>query len=485
MYYKFLGKETVSILEDIMDNADNYYDFVVNLSDRACLDTTPSNLTYLAAVHAWKLSATSARENLLQRFGEDSIVRSWSAPQHQLGIDYLFKGIDDAISKAKEDWLRIELLCLKSWYGRYHVVDHEIVSTPIEKAEVMLENDSNLGCFAALIHTVKSELRFMNQLHDSAYDSHNKGIELAQIYDDQFQIYQLLWTCSSWIKTWDARRALSLQEKAYKLVKKFGSPQKIAEAMADMGRISESLGEYDLAIQCYQNSIDSFGSPPMELYREVIDSPTFGLSRIYCELGDGESGLEWIETAFTLVGPRANDVPYLYAQRAEALILLKRFQEASQQLELCKKGALKSGGEGFLALCELSTGYLEMSQGDPLTAIQTLTPGYEFLSTGPAAIYINRFLIALTRAEIAANLRKSISERSEKWMMLLEKHTREKNLPGINMLHALLKSEYLLAQDFTEPAIDILKAALIEEFSDTTKTLYDRILEELVELQST
>lgn len=485
MYYQFIDKETISVIDDIMKHADNYYDFVIRLGKRACLDANPSTLTYITAVHAWRLSANDAKRELFQRFGEkDQIIRSWSAAQHELGIDDLFGSISKAIEVATEDWLRIELLCLKTWYARYHIRSDELWFEPLERAETILQEQPELDCFAALVHTVRSEISFMDQFLDRAYYAYNKGIEVAKKYDDQFQIYQLLWTCSSWIKTYDARRALALQEEAYALAKSFGASQKIAEAMADMGRISECLGEYDLAIQCYQNSLNTYGNPGMELYREVMDSPTFGLSRIYCELGDGTSGLEWIDLAFDIVGDFASEIPYLYAQRAEALVILKRYQEAAHHLETCHRVSLMSGGEGYLALCELATGYLEIAQGDPFTAIETLTPGFQFLSQGPAAIYINRFLIALTRAEIATNPDGASSETSERWMTELEKHAREKELPGILMMHALLKTDYLLSRGLSEYAIELLSNSLNKDYSDTAKTLYDRVEAKLRDLQN-
>jgi tetratricopeptide (TPR) repeat protein len=485
MYYQFIDEETISVIDDIMEHAENYYDFVIRLGKRACLEVNPSTLAHIAAVHAWRLSANDTKRELFQRFGEkDPIIKSWSAAQHELGIDELFGSISKAIETAMEDWLRIELFCLKTWYARYHIKSDELWYLPLERAEAILQEQSEMECFAALVHTVRSEVSFMDQFLDRAYDTYTKGMEMAKKYDDQFQIYQLLWTCSSWIKTYDARRALNLQEEAYELAKSFGASQKIAEAMADMGRISECLGEYDLAIQCYQNSLNTYGSPEMELYREVMDSPTFGLSRIYCELGNGTSGLEWIDLAFDIVGDFASEIPYLFAQRAEALLLLKRNQEAAHHLETCHRVSLISGGEGYLALCELATGYLEIAQGDPFTAIQTLIPGFEYLSQGPAAIYINRFLIALTRAEIAANLDGTSAEASERWMFELEKHAREKGLPGILMMHALLKTEYLLSRGQTEYAIEILSNSLNKEYSDTAKTLYDRVEAKLRDLQN-
>ncbi|MHA2265828.1 MAG: hypothetical protein ACXAEN_25840, partial [Candidatus Thorarchaeota archaeon] len=371
MYYQFIDEETAAQVDDIMNQAKDYYDFVMKLSERAYQDEFPTLLAHLAAVHAWRLSATQAKNILLEKFSDDPLIKSWASPQHKIGLESIVGCIDEAIDATKEDWVVIELLCHKAWSTRYNIMDRTLWIESIERAEDILQRQSTLECFAALAHTVRSEASFMVKSYERAYDSHIKGMEYAKKYDDQFQTYQLLWTRSSWIKTWDARKALELQEDAYKLAKKFGSPQKIAEAIADMGRISECLGEYDLAIECYQSSLETFGSPEMELYRELIDSPSFCISRVYCELGDGQSGLNWIDAVINLLGPSADEHPYLYAQRGEALVLLKRFHEAAQQLELCQKLSLKSGDEGFMNLCELPTAYLEMAQGDPHTAIKT------------------------------------------------------------------------------------------------------------------
>ncbi|MHA2042618.1 MAG: hypothetical protein ACW975_12235 [Candidatus Thorarchaeota archaeon] len=491
MYFPFLNQETASEVESIMNQAENYYDFVLRLTDRACQDDAPWHLAYLAAIHSWRLSSTKAKEKLLERFSDDQIIKIWIMPQHRLGFERLFAEIELAEEATDEDWILLELLCLKPWYARYYALDERLLFDPLERAEALLDSRSELQCFSALVHTVRSEISFMwtgiyqAQFFERAFDSHHKGKEFANKVDDQFQIYQLLWTCSSWIKTWDNEKALSLQEEAYGLAKKFGAPQKIAEAMTDMGRISEALGEFDLALECYQNSIETYGVPEMVLYREVLDSPTFGISRVYCELGDGESGLEWIDTVFRILGPLAVDHPCLYAQRTEALALLRRYEEAASDLEISHRGALKSGGEGYVGLSDLAAAYLEMAQGDPLTAIETVKPWYEFYSPTPAAIYNNRFLVALTRAEIAANLMGTQDEPSEEWMHRLETHAKGKSLPGIIMLHALLKSDYLIDRGLKEEAYDILKDALMEEHSDTAKTLYDRILNKLEELQNT
>ena len=146
MYYPFVDKKISSEIEDIMDEAENYYDFVIRLTDRACLDDTPSHLAYLAAVHAWKLSATVAKTKLLEKFGDHNLIKSWTASQYQVGVDAILQCIEEAIEETKEDWLRIELLCLKVWYARYHIGGEDILYEPLERAESILENQSELNC---------------------------------------------------------------------------------------------------------------------------------------------------------------------------------------------------------------------------------------------------------------------------------------------------------------------------------------------------
>jgi hypothetical protein len=52
------------------------------------------------------------------------------------------------------------------------------------------------------------------------------------------------------------------------------------------------------------------------------------------------------------------------------------------------------------------------------------------------------------------------------------------------MLHALLKAEYLIALERRDEALSILAESLLNDFSDTSGTLYNRIQTRINELQS-
>ncbi|TFG06244.1 hypothetical protein EU522_01845 [Candidatus Thorarchaeota archaeon] len=61
MYFKFLEEDIISEVKAIMNQARDHYDFVLQLSERACQDETPTTLIYIAAAHVWHLSVSFKR----------------------------------------------------------------------------------------------------------------------------------------------------------------------------------------------------------------------------------------------------------------------------------------------------------------------------------------------------------------------------------------------------------------------------------------
>ncbi|MFX1271586.1 MAG: hypothetical protein ACFFAX_07850, partial [Promethearchaeota archaeon] len=52
-YYPFVDEKTRSILNSLMKDSKNYFDFVGRLSAFVLENEVPLNLAFLAAVHAW------------------------------------------------------------------------------------------------------------------------------------------------------------------------------------------------------------------------------------------------------------------------------------------------------------------------------------------------------------------------------------------------------------------------------------------------
>ena len=101
--------------------------------------------------------------------------------------------------------------------------------------------------------------------------------------------------------------------------------------------------------------------------------------------------------------------------------------------------------------------------------------------------FVNNILLELTKAEVR-NFNKlqqgSTAESSGPWMTRFGIHAREKNYPGIMMLHALLKAEYQEMIGETEAAQLTLQDALTFTDSPGVKTLRERIMERLKDLET-
>ncbi|MGY5859364.1 MAG: hypothetical protein RTU63_08335 [Candidatus Thorarchaeota archaeon] len=474
MYYPFIDGDTKDVVEITMNEASSYYDFVIRLSDRVCETETSEILAYLATVHAHRLSAADVMARITQKYNASLKIRAWTPSIRKLSYEEMMSEFEHIIQSIEDDWILAEVYVQRLWNSRYlaPLIESE---RDIQLIEEFLQENSNLECFSSNFQTLLCDWNLLRGNLDAANECYKKTMEIAEKYDDQYQISSLISIYTSWSRTYDAQEALTLQEEGYRIAKSFDAPEFIAESKADIGRIFESLGEYDLAIQAYLESLEGYETDPP-------NSPTLCLSRVYCELGDGEKALEWIDRAFEFAGPVAFDTPFLLSQRAEALVLQGHLDEAEEYLDLSHKVSLKSGRTGHLATKGVADGYFELAQGNPLAAIDAMEPCFDHLIQMPVSIYINRLLIALARAENAANA-SGLAEISDKWLTKLGQYAEEKKLPGILMIHALLKAESLATQGHTESALSILEKALSLEESPSLRTLIERIQAKMSELK--
>ena len=474
MYYPFIDGETKDVVEITMNEASSYYDFVIRLSDRVCETETSEILAYLATVHAHRLSATAVVARIAEKYNDSLKIRAWAPSIQKLSCEEMMSEFEHIIQSIEDDWILAEIYVRRLWNSRYlaPLIESE---RDIQEIEKFLEENSNLECFSSNFQTLMCDWHLLRGNLDAANECYKKTMEIAEKYDDQYQISSLISIYTSWSRTYDAQEALTLQEEGYIIAKSFDAPEFIAESKADIGRIFEALGEYDLAILAYLDSLEGYEIDPP-------NSPAFCLSRVYCELCDGEKALEWIDTAFELAGPVAFDTPFLLSQRAEALVIQGYLEEAAEYLDLSHKVSLKSGRTGHLATKGVADGYYELAQDNPLAAIEVMEPCLDHLIQIPVSIYINRLLIGLARAENAANA-SGLVETSNKWLTRLGQYAKEKKLPGILMIHALLKAESLSTQGLTTSALSILEEALSIGNSPSLRTLTERIHTKITELK--
>ena len=118
---------------------------------------------------------------------------------------------------------------------------------------------------------------------------------------------------------------MALFEELYELAQELDVTYYICEVLNDSSHAFEAAGEYDLAISSIQEIISS------EQESGLAETNFIILSRNYAALGNGSKALEWINRGFEYLGQFVS--PLMLLQKAWALALVNRLDEAEQALE--------------------------------------------------------------------------------------------------------------------------------------------------------
>jgi len=486
MYYPLVDDETREILDSLMHESENFYDFLIRLGDKVCSKVVSPSLVFIAVVWSWRMEVEETYERIAERYKNNPTIKPWTFPKGTpMEGDRLqtrmLKALDDAIASEPDDWVLLHLLLRKMTV---------ILATPEsqlahEAAKNLLEKEPRLECFQPEIQYWEAQIRWYEGDNRGAMKCWIKVLEKAKQQDNQFLIVNLLLNLSGETYLTDYQKAMQFIDEAYSISKSLGIPRLIRSTLFRMSSISRTLGEYDLALNCLFDATElkpSIRSPHLHIPLDV--------SSIYSDLGKGKDALSWAlmfdeeEYAGGRAGASAHGCPEI--EKARALLLLGRTNDAFEHIDRLKDIAFKVGWEPYLADYYYVSGLYEIAIGETATGIQMIERALEIYERLAIQRSVNMCLLALTRAEIMEyEIDDSILDPRDSgpWMNRLEKEASEKRLPGILMQHALLKAEFRMKLKQTDVAREILEAALKISDQPTVKTLRRRILDQIEELE--
>jgi hypothetical protein len=166
--------------------------------------------------------------------------------------------------------------------------------------------------------------------------------------------------------------------------------------------------------------------------------------------------------------------------------LLNRLEEAEQTLEIAHSLTIKSGLEVHLGNYYNFSGVVELKKGNLIDALALFEKAWEIAERHPKTDRENRALLELARVEILID-NQSIDRTKVavpgKWLSKLEAHALERDLPGIRMYTALLKSEFYQNHGQLKDAQAVLVDALGITDSLGVVTLKKRITGRIQEIE--
>jgi len=478
-YYPFIDEETKSILDALTDESSSYYDFVQRLCEVVLENEVPVNLAYLAAVHAWWCRIEDTKILIQEKYRDVPGISPWAYGHNSVERDQVrfhgdvVEGINNAIDSSVEDWMEVELHLLHSFY---HWPLGEILNLlePVEKAKNLINANPKLDCFTPLICAFESTARSREGFPKESIEISQRGRELAEIYDDDIFTYINMLQQATYLRFLNVQDSLALFEELYDLAQDLEVPYFLGEVLHDSAIVFETAGEFDLAISSHIEK--------MKVYR-LEDIPDPFPARIYATLGDGQKALALMNTYFEYAEPV--ETPLFHLWKAWALALVDDFEEAERSLDIAHSLTIKSGSERYLGNYYHFLGVVELRRGNFLDALDLIEKAWDIANRIPSGTNQNRALLDLARAEILLS-NQSIDHTKivapGKWLCMLETFTVERELLGIRMQAALLKSEFYQNHGQLKDAHSTLQNALNITDSLGVATLRSRITARITEM---
>ncbi|MFX0055378.1 MAG: tetratricopeptide repeat protein [Candidatus Hermodarchaeota archaeon] len=464
-----------------MEDALSYYDFVQSLVEAADDYPMDSDFAWFSLIQAlsypdtWKMMQARLEESVQTKplvFFRGDTYDTLADAQ----LENLEAAMKQAVSSNPDDWILVHLYMAATYMAPEPVRSHYL-----DSARTIIDSNRDLQRFMSYIYDREGyDLRIQGDAED-AIKAWEKAHRIADEYDDVFSAAGSLAQKANALKDSDVHKALELYDEIYSMLAirltEFDAVRNVALMTA---LCYEALGEYDLALSFLFKDFEA----KSRFSDDVQVTPALIVSRIYCTLEMSEQALEWLEAKAEL---HRLDESVLHAAAANAFVLKGQLKNAARHLVLARNGAMKSGDDQVMGDYLYAKGLYELADGDLNNAEATLEQALN-LADPQFQIHVNMGLMALTRCEILKGLDTPIpgsdKENSGPWMKRLEKHAVEKDYPGVQIQHAILKASYQTQIGEHKMAQTTLKNALAISDSPGVKTLRRKIEQKLEELDS-
>jgi tetratricopeptide (TPR) repeat protein len=462
-YYPFIDEETKGILNSLMEGSSSYYDFVQQLCEVVLNNDVPVNLAYLATVQAWWCRMRSTAKLLGEKYGDVPYIQPWvyvvdSGERDQVLVhDVVVEHIEKAIEHSIENWMEVDLHILHAFL---HHPFGEVISLyePLDKVKDLIATHPHLGCFESVLYAFEAIAKLKENNINDALEIVQKGKSLAKRHDDALYMYMNMLQEALVLSVVDVNKSASMFEDLYELVQELQIPAFETEILNDSSLLYETMGEFDLVISCHHEMMKILDGSD----RRISDTTFIILARSYATLGDGQLALEWINKGMEDSGQFAS--AQMLICKAWALALVNRIDEAEKALENAYQQVIKTSFERHLADYYHVSGVIEQKNSNFLNALNMLEKAWEITNKlGAGGTNRNRVLIDLARVEnltLAQSKDDAKTVAPGKWLSTLEKYACERDLPGIKMYAALLKSEFYQNHGQLKDALATLQDAL-------------------------
>ncbi len=466
MCFPHVDEETRSVLQSVMDEAENYADFAERLCHKVCTEPTPPLLQFFAYYFAWYISEIA----LLDRLADADRVTDLAVPLHMVSSasrgeisdwNDMTKSLRKALDISPNDWIAILLYLAWRWPAESQYPETDVDIRPIETIERSVSENEELEYFETYLYGMKAVRLHREGSLKEANVAITKAITVSRKFEDLIGLAYLLRLKANIVKHTDLRKAIDVLLTSRDLCNLHDYRQCLGLVHGELGHIMGLRGELDAAIdyQLEMGSIKEAIGLPVGNHNAVIAS-------YYNMMGNGRKALKFTELAVEWQDISAHltrFVPFPHTQKAWALINLGRINEAKDELHKSKEFVPKTGDLCMHIYSKLVEGILEKVEGNHDSAVQVFEEVLRSQEQDPFPLWQNICLLNLVEIEIEKQSPESIdptADSSGPWMERLDEHARKNDLPGIAARSLILKASLRKKQGRHDEVQSLLKEVL-------------------------
>ncbi|MFW9849140.1 MAG: hypothetical protein ACFFF4_08365 [Candidatus Thorarchaeota archaeon] len=453
MYFPFLDADSRNLLQSIMDDATNYYDFVRRLNEVVLSEVVPDLALYFAIHHAALLLDMEKIEAVGRRYGKLPILRPnlFFASVLQGNLDDIPKvheAADAIISSEPARWLEIEMRFMKFEVDllEYPKVLYDVAN--LDQLQRLINSSSKFEFFENILFDCLREKATRDGDSDEALRNVNLAIESAETHDDRVRLAYHIRFLFDFLRSTDLTDARDSLTKAYHLMEELGNQAGMASLLFYVARTDAVRGEYNLAIDRILEVIRIRQSLDLSIAVYAVV-----LSTYYNAISEPATAMEWARLAEAEAHASPIVKPRGQLNRAWALILMQRYEEALALIDSAREIILSSGVEILLGWLSFITGVYELAQRDTEAATKSLEEAigiYEQKGTVDNYLIFLQHLAQLDVAIMVSSSGSVLNGLENPWLQFLEDKAIKDNLPGISGKVLLMKAKVALARNDEE-----------------------------------
>jgi len=477
MCFPYVDEETRSILQSVMEDAENYADFTKRLCDKVCEEPSPPLVEYFAVSFAFHIEWYS----LIDRLNSSGKISDLASPillivkgrrGEHVSWEDMKSAMMKALAAAPNDWITCHLYLTWRFKAEILYPECDVDIKPIDAIKRNVNENSELEFFKAYLLQFEALGYLRENKMKEGIAKLEQALAVTRRFDDQILSTDYLLDIASSIKHSNPQQGLDLFATAKELGEKLGYKDRIGVINHQLGHMKGIRGEMNAAIE---SQIE------YKEVRETLGLPTEYMSTViaflYNQIGDGAKAYEYAKVILDFKDSVLRHLPYTRVQLCWALINLGRYEEAKDELDAAQTIAYKSGDSDQFLWVRMVEGILDKEEGRLDTAIECFTEVLKYTTEVPRPVFQNICLLNLTEIEIELfidELTDGNTDTSGPWMQKLLEHAEKNDFPGIVARALLLKAKFYRRQG----RIDEVRRLLIE-VQETAKTPSMRYLNDI------